>query len=124
VKDLLYAEITEKIIGAAFAVHNALGKGLSEKTYENALVVKLQNLGLKVRQQESLPVFFEKQIVGGQAVDLVVEDRVIIELKAVQVLSKSHEAQILGYLKNTKFQLGLLINFGSRVEFRRFVQTY
>ncbi len=123
-KDLLYAEITEKIIGAASAVHNALGKGLSEKTYENALVVKLQSLGLKVRQQESLPVFFEKQIVGGQAVDLVVEDRVIIELKAVQVLSKSHQAQILGYLKNTKFQLGLLINFGSRVEFRRFVQTY
>jgi GxxExxY protein len=66
VKDLLYAEITEKIIGAAFAAHNALGKGLSEKTYENALVVKLQNLGLKVRQQESLPLFFEKQIVGGQ----------------------------------------------------------
>jgi len=122
--DLLYAEITEKIIGAAFAVHNALGKGLTEKTYENALAVKLQHLGLGIRQQENLPVFFEDQEVGEQIVDLVVEDSVIVEVKAVQNLSKPHEAQILGYLKNTKFQLGLLINFGSRVEFRRFVHSF
>jgi GxxExxY protein len=122
--DLLYAEITEKIIGAAFAVHNALGKGLTEETYENALAVKLQHLGLGIRQQENLPVFFEDQEVGEQIVDLVVEDSVIVEVKAVQNLSKPHEAQILGYLKNTKFQLGLLINFGSRVEFRRFVHSF
>jgi GxxExxY protein len=122
--DLLYAEITQKIIGVAFAVHNALGKGLTEKTYENALAVKLQHLGLGIRQQENLPVFFEDQEVGEQIVDLVVEDSVIVEVKAVQNLSKPHEAQILGYLKNTKFQLGLLINFGSRVEFRRFVHSF
>ena len=121
--DLLFRDITEKIIGAAFAVHNALGKGLAEKTYENALAVKLQNLGLKVRQQENLPVFFENQKVGEQIVDLVVADCVIVEIKAVQKLARSHDAQILGYLKNTNFQLGLLINFCNKVEFKRFIQS-
>lgn len=121
--ELLFGEITEKIIGAAFTVHNALGKGLTEKVYENSLAVKLQNLGLKVRQQENLPLFFENERVGEQIVDLVVEDCVIVEIKAVQNLSHAHEAQILGYLKNTRFQLGLLINFGNKVEFKRFVHT-
>jgi len=121
--DLLFRDITEKIIGAAFAVHNALGKGLAEKTYENALAVKLQNLGLKVQQQENLPVFFENQKVGEQIVDLVVADCVIVEIKAVQKLARSHDAQILGYLKNTNFQLGLLINFCNKVEFKRFIQS-
>ena len=121
--DLLFRDITEKIIGAAFEVHNALGKGLAEKTYENALAVKLQNLCLKVQQQENLPVFFENQKVGEQIVDLVVADCVIVEIKAVQKLARSHDAQILGYLKNTNFQLGLLINFCNKVEFKRFIQS-
>ena len=76
---LLHGDITEKIIGAAFAVHNALGKGLTEKTYENALAVKLRQLGLKVEQQKSLPVKFENQTVGEQIVDVVVEDCVILK---------------------------------------------
>jgi GxxExxY protein len=76
--ELLYADITEKIIGAAFAVHNVLGKGLTEKTYEKALTVKLRQLGLKVEQQKSLPVRFENEIVGEQIVDLVIEKRVIV----------------------------------------------
>ncbi|MBF8296816.1 MAG: hypothetical protein HW389_3361 [Bacteroidetes bacterium] len=122
--ELLFGDITEKIIGAAFTVHNALGKGLTEKAYENALAIKLQDLGLKVQQQENLPVLFENQKVGEQIVDLVVEDRIIVEIKAVHNLSHAHESQVLGYLKHTKFQLGLLINFGDRVEFKRFVQTF
>lgn len=121
--ELLYGKLTESIIGAAFAVHNALGKGLHERTYENALVQKLRSLGFRVTQQASVPVFFENKKVGDQVVDLVVDDKIIIEIKAAERLHKSHESQLLGYLKNTKFQLGLLINFGSRVEFKRLIYT-
>lgn len=121
--ELLYADLTEKIIGAAFAVHNALGKGLSEKTYENALVSKLQQLGLQTDQQKLVPVYFENKKVGDQIIDLVVEDRIIVETKGVERLTKSHVSQILGYLKNTKFELGLLVNFGDRVEFKRLIYT-
>ncbi len=121
--ELLFSDITEKIIGAAFGVHNALGKRLSEKTYENALALKLLNLGLRISQQKELPVVFEGQKVGEQVVDLLVEESVVVEIKAVQNISKSHEAQLLGYLKNTHFQVGLLLNFGDRVEFKRFVYS-
>jgi GxxExxY protein len=124
VVELLFSDITEKIIGAAFEVHNALGKGLSEKAYENALALKLQSLGLRVCQQKELPVMFEGQEVGKQVVDLLVEECVIVEIKAVQNISRSNEAQLLGYLRNTHFQVGLLINFGDRVEFKRFVHSY
>lgn len=121
---LLHRDITERIIGASFDVHNSLGKGLAEKAYENALVVKLQKLGLKAEQQKRLPVIFEAQNVGEQIVDLVVDNVVLVEIKAVQTLSKTHESQILGYLKNTRFEVGLLINFSDRVEFKRFVYSY
>jgi GxxExxY protein len=120
---LLYGDLTQKIIGAAFKVHNSLGKGLSEKVYENALSIGLRDLGLSVEQQKALPVYFDYHKVGEQIVDLLVEERVIVETKAVDRLLKSHEAQLLGYLKNTHFQLGLLINFGSRVQFKRLIFT-
>jgi GxxExxY protein len=120
---LLYGDLTQKIIGAAFDVHNTLGKGLSEKVYENALAVRLQELGLTAEHQKVVPVYFSNQKVGEQIVDLLVDDRVIVETKAVDRLMKSHEAQLLGYLKNTQFQLGLLINFGARVQFKRLIFT-
>jgi GxxExxY protein len=101
----LYAELTEKIIGAAFTVHNSLGKGLGEKTYENALVVKLQQLGLGVEQQKTLPVYFGNQKVGEQIVDLVIEQRVLIEIKTVSHLLKQHETQILGYSRTRPSRL-------------------
>jgi len=122
-KNYLYAEITEKIIGAAYAVHNSLGKGLSEKTYENAHVHKLQQFGLKVEQQKTLPVYFEDKKVGEQVIDLVVDEKIIVETKAVKHLVKDHETQLLGYLRNTKLQVGLLINFGSSVEVKRLILT-
>ena len=121
---LLHSDITEKIIGASFDVHNSLGKGLTEKSYENALCIKLNKLGLKVEQQKCLPVIFEEQRIGEQIVDVVVDNLVLLEIKAVQALSKAHESQILGYLKNTRFEVGLLINFGDRVEFKRFVYSF
>ena len=104
--ELLFSDITEKNIGAAFEVHNALGKGLSEKAYENALALKLQSLGLRVCQQKELPVMFEGQEVGKQVVDLLVEECVIVEIKAVQNISRSNEAQLFGYLRNTHSKSG------------------
>lgn len=122
-QSLLYGEITEKVIGAAFRVHNSLGKGLSEKVYEQAMMNAIRDLGLPVEHQKSLPVFFENSKVGEQIVDLLVDDKVIVELKAVQQLSEDHHSQLLGYLKNTQFQVGLLINFGDRVQFKRLIYT-
>lgn len=122
-KNYLYAGITEKIIRTAFDVHNTLGKGLTEKTYENALVVGLQRFGMKVEQQKPMPVFFENEKVGEQIIDLVVDGKVIVETKAVRQLLKDHETQLLGYLRNTKLQVGLIINFGSSVEVKRFILT-
>ncbi len=122
-QNYLYADITEKIIGAAYAVHNSLGKGLSEKTYENAHALKIQQLGLTVDQQKKWPIFFENTKVGEQQLDLVVDRKVVVEIKAVKRLLKEHETQLLGYLRNTRFQIGLLINFGSSVEVRRLILT-
>jgi len=120
---LLYGDITRKVIGAAFRVHNSLGKGLSEKVYEQAMMNSVQDLGLHVEHQKALPVFFENSKVGEQIVDLLVDNKVIVELKAVRQLSKDHLSQLLGYLKNTRFQVGLLINFGDRVQFKRLIYT-
>jgi GxxExxY protein len=120
---LLYGDITRKVIGAAFRVHNSLGKGLSEKVYEQAMMNAVQDLGLQVEHQKALPVFFENSKVGEQIVDLLVDNKVIVELKAVRQLSKDHLSQLLGYLKNTRFQVGLLINFGDRVQFKRLIYT-
>ena len=121
--NFLYEDLTEKIIGAAFAVHNALGKGLSEKTYENALVLKLQKLGVHVEQQKNLPVIFENKSVGIQRVDILAEERIIVETKATRAIRKDDIEQVLGYLNNTRYQLALIINFGERVMVKRLILT-
>jgi GxxExxY protein len=100
------------------------GRDSQKKPTRTLSSKKLQKLGLGVEQQKSLPIFFEGERIGEQIIDLVVGNLVRVEIKAVQSLSKTHESQILGYLKNTKFELGLLINFGDRVEFKRFIYSY
>ena len=122
-EQLLHGDLTEKIIGCAFDVHNALGKGLSEKTYENALLLRMQKVGLTAEQQKAIPIFFENQKVGNQVVDILVEDKIILEIKNSDHIQRSHTAQMLGYLKNTRYQLGLILNFGRRVEFKRLIHT-
>ena len=115
-------ELTEKILGAAFKVQNTLGCGFLEKVYENALVVELSREGLRLHQQKSLQVKYEGAIVGEYLADLVVEDRVIVECKAVSQLDPVHEAQLLNYLKATSIRVGLLLNFGRpKLQYRRFV---
>ena len=113
------SELTEKIIGAFYEVYNELGYGFSEKVYENALTISLRELGLNVDQQESISVFFSNQVVGEYIVDLLVDTKVILELKSVKTINEQHEAQLLNYLKATRIEVGLLLNFGPKAEFKR-----
>ena len=114
--------VTEKIIGAAYAVGNTLGSGFLEKVYENALVHEIRKAGLQVDQQHSIQVRYDGIVVGDYVADLLVEGRVLVELKAVQALDDIHLAQCLNYLKATKLKICLLINFGKpKVEIRRIV---
>jgi GxxExxY protein len=106
--------ITEKIIGCAYTVGNTLGVGFLEKVYENALAHELRKAGLKVGQQQPIRVRYDDIIVGEYVADLLVEDCVLVELKAVQNLDSIHMAQCINYLKATGLRLCLLINFGTR----------
>jgi GxxExxY protein len=118
------ARLTETIIGCAFKVHNTLGYGFLEKVYENAMRIELVKQGLKVRQQEPILVHYDGQVVGEFYADLWVEDRVIVELKAVRSLSKAHEVQLVNYLTATGIDTGLLINFGPSVQVKRKFRQY
>ncbi len=114
-----YSDLTKQIIGAFFKVYNTLGYGFSEKVYEKALVLELQKLGLKVKQQQKILVYYDGQEVGEYFADIIVNQVVIIELKAVRQLLKEHEAQLLNYLKATRIEVGLLLNFGPKAEHKR-----
>jgi len=114
--------ITEKIIACAYAVSNELGAGFLEKVYENALVIELRKMGLHVEQQKSLSVTYHEQIVGEYIADLLVENNVIVELKATRELDTVHQAQLLNYLKAAGIHTGLLLNFGTaRIGIKRMV---
>jgi GxxExxY protein len=107
-------EISSKIIGAAIEVHKQLGPGLLESAYETCLYYELKQLNLDVKQQLALPVYYkEVKLDAGYRIDLLVEDKVIIELKSVDTLADIHTAQLLTYLKLKDLKLGLLINFNS-----------
>ncbi len=115
-------KITESIIGGAFAVSNTLGSGFLEKVYENALARELRKAGLKVVQQHGVKVLYDGVVVGDYVADLLVEDCVLVELKAIQALAPVHMAQCLNYLKATNLHVCLLLNFGHpKVEIRRLV---
>lgn len=116
--------LTHKIIGAAYKVHNQLGAGFLEKVYENALRIELTKLGLQVQQQALIAVYYEGEIVGEYYADLWVEEQIIVELKAVRVLTKEHEVQLVNYLTATGFETGLLLNFGSSVQVKRKFRQY
>lgn len=104
-------EITYKINGAVFEVNRELGPGFLEKVYENALLIELKERGLKAESQAPITVSYKGRRVGEYYADIVVENQVLLELKAVETLSKVHEAQLLNYLKATGYKIGLLINF-------------
>jgi GxxExxY protein len=117
---MIHQELSRKILEAAFEVINELGAGFLESVYEKALLVALAQRGLKVQAQVPLKVKFRGVIVGDYFSDLLVEDKIVVEIKAVQVLLPEHRAQLINYLKATGIELGLLINFGnSKLEYKR-----
>ena len=116
-------ELTGKILEGAFAVHNTLGCGFLEKVYSNARLFELRNMGLKCEQEILFKVKYRDVVVGDYCADLIVEGRVLVELKACASLDSVHGAQILNYLKAGGIQLRLLLNFGkSKLQYRRFVR--
>ena len=116
--------LTQTVIGCAYGVHNSLGGGFLEKVYENAMRIELTAVGLAVKQQYPIPVRYRGQIVGDYYADLLVEDCLIIELKAGLVIGRLHEVQLVNYLVATGIDDGLLINFGKSVEVRRKFRIY
>ena len=108
-------QVTKAIIGCAIEVHRQLGPGLLENTYEQALAIEFEQAGLRFRRQVPVPVLYKGRRIGEHRLDLMVEDAVIVELKAVERLDPVFEAQVLTYLKVTGKRLGLLINFNSRL---------
>ena len=118
-------QITERIIGCVHRVSNTLGSGFLEKVYENALVLELGRCGLRAEQQHSIRVFYDDSLVGEFAADILVNNCVIVELKAVKALDDVHTAQCLNYLKATGMKICLLVNFGKpRVDIRRIILGY
>jgi GxxExxY protein len=118
-RDYLYSELTGQILSCYYKVYNQLGYGFLEKVYENALKYELGKNGMFVEQQKPIKVKYDDQIVGEYFADLVVNNTVIIELKAAESLREEHELQLLNYLRATESQVGLLLNFGKKPEMRR-----
>ncbi len=115
-------ELTYQIRGSVFEVNQVLGAGFLEKVYENALLVELRGRGLKAESQVPIKVSYKNEVVGEYFADIVVDGKVILELKAVEQLQKIHEAQLLNYLKATEYKIGLLINFTHpKAEIKRFI---
>ena len=120
---MLHEEITRAVIGAFYEVHKVLGFGFLEKVYENALVVALRERGLRVWQQAPITVFFHGVPVGEYFADVVVEDRVILELKVAEKFNPRDVPQLLHYLRASSIEVGLLLNFGQEAHFKRVILT-
>ena len=121
----MHNELTEKIFGLAFKVHNELGFGFLESVYEKALSVELASAGIVHQLQAPIKVIYNDIVVGDFAADVFVEEKVILELKSVAQLSAAHEVQLVNYLTATKIDIGLLINFGpSKVDIKRKHREY
>src|ERR1700692_2459648 len=124
-KAAIYPEqdLTQKILEGAFSVHNTLGCGFLEKVYSNALLFELRNMNLSCEREVPFKVRYKEVVVGDYCADLIVEKRVLVELKACASLDSVHEAQVLNYLKASSIQVGLLLNFGKpKLQYRRFVR--
>ena len=116
---LKHEELTEKIIGIFYDVYNELGYGFLESVYEESLLIALREAGLEIKSQVPVPVWFRRHSVGEFRADVLVENAVMLELKSARSLDAAHEAQLLHYLKSTEVEIGLLLNFGVRPQFRR-----
>lgn len=119
---IVYKDLSYKIMEAAFAVHNGLGPGFTESIYQEALICELEQREIPLKRQTTVPIRYLERVVGTYRIDLIVDDKIILELKAVSALSDLHKQQTLAYLKATGLKLGILINFGqSKVQSTRIV---
>jgi len=116
---MIEEELTGQIIKVFYKVYNSLGYGFLEQIYHNAMILELTALGLRVETEKPIAVYYEGRIVGTFSADLVVEEKVILELKARERINEAHEAQLTNYLRATLIEIGLLLNFGSSPEFKR-----
>ncbi|MET0946611.1 MAG: GxxExxY protein [Flavobacterium sp.] len=121
--DLMHKEISKPILKIFYDVYNELGYGFLEKVYQNAMYFELKAQGYKVEAQKQIKVYFRNQLVGEFYADLLIEDTIIVELKACEYLISSHIAQLMNYLKSTQIEVGLLLNFGETPDFKRLVYT-
>ena len=114
-----YTNTTQKIIKAFYQVYNTLGYGFLEKVYENAIIIELKLMGINVEKQKQIKVYYKEEQVGEYYPDLIIDNSVIVELKAAESLCESHEFQLINYLKATDIEVGLLLNFGKSSEIKR-----
>jgi GxxExxY protein len=121
--DLLHKNLSDTILKIYFEVYNELGYGFLEKVYQNAMYLELKSQGYKVEAQKQIKVYYKSQLVGDYFADLLIEDSIILELKACGCLLDEHKAQLLNYLKATDVEIGLLLNFGTTPEFKRSIYT-
>lgn len=123
-KDLLYPELSYQIMQAVFEVHNQLGPGFTEDIYEAALTIEFKSFGIAYEQQKPIQIHYKGQFIGNYRLDMVVEQKIILELKAITALNNVYSAQLRSYLCATDLELGILINFGTeRVQSERILHT-
>ncbi len=117
--ELLHKALTDQILKTFYDVYNELGYGFLEKVYQNSLYMELKNRGFQVEAQKQIKVYYKNTAVGEYYADLIVNDLIILELKATEVIVKEFEFQLINYLRATDIEVGLLLNFGKKPEFRR-----
>jgi len=119
-KNIIYPDLSYQIMGAIFEVHKELGPGFLESIYEKALIEELANRAIKVETQKVISLIYKDKKIGVHRLDLVVEDKVVVELKTVERFNDHHTAQLMSYLKASGYKLGILVNFSKgKVEYRR-----
>jgi GxxExxY protein len=121
--ELLHKNTTDKILRAFFNVYNKMGYGFSEKVYENSLLIELRKMGLKCERQKPISVYYDEDRVGDYFADIVVSGEVILELKAADSIAPEHETQLFNYLRATDIELGYVLNFGEKPQFKRILFT-
>lgn len=120
---ILYKELSYKIVGLAMEVHSKLGYGFLEKVYENSLMLLLRRENIRARQQAPITVYFDGEVVGEYCADILIEDKIILELKSAEKIVDAHRAQTLNYLKATNLQLAIILNYGKEsLEYERLVR--
>lgn len=119
-----YSDITEKVIGSAMKVHSTLGNGFQEVIYQRALSIEMEKCGLLFGREIEMPIYYENVDIGTRRVDFLIDEKVLVEIKAVSKLENVHLAQALNYIEAFKLEIGLLINFGNtRLEFKRLIKN-